>query len=110
MKSLQVLRAVSFCEGLSYLTLFMVAMPLKYGLDLPIAVTLSGGLHGALFVALVPCLLYAAYTRKWSVSRSLSIFVAALLPFGFILADRKIARELRACAVPSPEKDRPSER
>ena len=38
-------------EGVSFLVLLLVAMPLKYLANMPMAVTIVGGLHGILFVA-----------------------------------------------------------
>lgn len=44
-------RKIAFAEGVSFLVLLLIAMPLKYFADMPIAVTIVGGLHGLLFVA-----------------------------------------------------------
>ena len=44
------LRAIAYVEGWSYLVLLFVAMPLKYGADMPLAVRIVGSLHGFLFV------------------------------------------------------------
>ncbi len=46
-------RKIAFAEGVSFLVLLLIAMPLKYMADLPITVTIVGGLHGILFVAFV---------------------------------------------------------
>ena len=51
------LRVVSAIEGLSYILLVGVAMPLKYGLDMPQAVRVVGQAHGFLFVAFVVALM-----------------------------------------------------
>src|SRR5690606_38959818 len=44
------LRMVGMAEGLSYIALLGIAMPLKYMADMPIAVRIVGSIHGALFV------------------------------------------------------------
>ena len=46
------LRWIGFIEGVSTLALFGVAMPLKYLADMPLAVTIAGAIHGALFTIL----------------------------------------------------------
>jgi len=46
-------RIVAFWEGISYLILLFVAMPLKYGLGIDMAVRIVGMAHGVLFVAYV---------------------------------------------------------
>ena len=40
-------------EGTSTLVLFLVAMPLKYGYDMPMAVSVVGPIHGVLFLGLI---------------------------------------------------------
>jgi hypothetical protein len=44
------LRKISLAEGISYLLLLGIAMPLKYWAGLPLAVKIVGSIHGALFV------------------------------------------------------------
>lgn len=85
-------RKLGWIEGASFLLLLGVAMPLKYLAGQPMAVKVVGWAHGALFVAL--CLVLAIETRRrrWPLRRPLLIFVAALLPFGPYLFDRRIAR------------------
>ena len=45
------LRLLGVVEGTSTLILFGIAMPLKYLAGMPMAVTVVGSIHGALFVA-----------------------------------------------------------
>ena len=47
------LRAVALAEGISFLVLLGVAMPLKYLADMPLAVRIAGWLHGLLFIAVL---------------------------------------------------------
>ena len=44
-------RKIAMAEGVSFLVLLLIAMPLKYMADYPKAVTIVGGLHGVLFIA-----------------------------------------------------------
>ena len=57
---IRTLRILGNVEGVSYLLLLGVAMPLKYAFGLPLAVKIVGMAHGVLFLAycalLVPCL------------------------------------------------------
>jgi integral membrane protein len=46
-------RIVAFWEGISYLLLLFVAMPLKYGFGVDMAVRIVGLTHGVLFIAYV---------------------------------------------------------
>jgi integral membrane protein len=53
-------RSIAFWEGLSYLLLLLVAMPLKYWLGVPLAVRVVGLTHGLLFIAYLAFLARAA--------------------------------------------------
>ena len=46
-------RIVAFWEGISFLLLLFVAMPLKYGFGVDMAVRVVGMAHGLLFIAYV---------------------------------------------------------
>ena len=50
MSELRQLRLVAFSEGLSFVVLLFVAMPLKYIWGLKLAVRIVGSVHGALFL------------------------------------------------------------
>jgi integral membrane protein len=84
------LRILGNVEGVSYLLLLGVAMPLKYFYDMPIAVKITGMTHGVLFIAY--CLLLAFCMRRFQWTRNFGIylFVAALIPFGTFVTDRKL--------------------
>jgi integral membrane protein len=84
------LRAVAFLEGLSYLVLLFVAMPLKYLAHEPAAVRVAGSLHGALFVWLVLATLQALRTRGKTFAFGLKVAVASLLPFATFALDPEL--------------------
>lgn len=94
MKALRQFRVVAFLEGLSFLILLLIAMPLKYVFDLPIAVRVVGSVHGLLFLLFIPALFRAAMTCDWPLRRSLLAFVASLVPGGTFVLDRALKREL----------------
>ena len=66
-------------------------MPLKYLAGLPIAVMICGWVHGMLFIAFCYALYDVWTTAKWPFLRCVGLFIAALLPFGPFVADRKMA-------------------
>lgn len=84
------LRAVAFLEGVSYLVLLCVAMPLKYWASMPIAVRIVGSLHGGLFVWLALCVLSGMRTRARSLRWGARIGVASLVPCGTFFLDREL--------------------
>ncbi len=85
-----VLRGLSLAEGISFLLLLGIAMPLKYWAGLPLAVSIVGALHGALFVALCGGLLWTTLAARWPWSRAALVFVAALVPAAPFWLDRHL--------------------
>ncbi|MEO6244002.1 MAG: DUF3817 domain-containing protein [Opitutaceae bacterium] len=92
--SLGRLRLVGSLEGASFLLLVGVAMPLKYFWGHPEAVGVMGMAHGVLFLAFVAAIIQAHLEYGWPLRRSALLFLAALLPFGPFVADRRLLRGL----------------
>lgn len=84
-------RLIGIIEGISFLLLLGVAMPLKYAFGMPEAVRVVGMIHGVLFVAFSLVLLLAWIGRALNFRWTLIAFVATLLPFGPFLIDRRLA-------------------
>ena len=84
------LRIIGNIEGVSYLILLFIAMPLKYFYDMPLAVKITGMAHGLLFV--VYCVLLAVCMKKfsWKLAFGIYLFIATLIPFGTFVTDRKL--------------------
>ena len=101
MSTVRHVRLVGILEGVSYLVLLGIAMPLKYLADYPLAVRIVGSVHGFLFVWFVVALLRAHFDRGWSYLTSAQLFVASLVPFGFFAVEPKLRRELAAVAAPA---------
>ena len=80
-------RKIALAEGVSFLVLLLVAMPLKYMANWPTGVTIVGGIHGLLFVAFI--------IMAWEVKREhkkdwpwlFKSFIASILPFGTFWMD-----------------------
>ena len=86
------IRLLGRLEAVSFLVLLLVAMPLKYFADMPIATKVVGWPHGLLFVAYGGLVLIAG--RKHGLSNALmgELLIAALLPFGPFFAERNLPR------------------
>ena len=100
MNALRQLRIVALLEGLSFVVLLFVAMPLKYLAAMPLPVRIVGSVHGLLFVLFCCALFRAAFDREWPLKRSAVAFVSSLLPFGTFFFDRSLKRELEATPAP----------
>ena len=90
------LRVIGFVEGLSYLLLLFVAMPLKYFFDIPSWVRVVGMAHGGLFVLFVVALLAVWVRHRWNLLRVAGAFLACLLPFGTFFLDSHLKKEMNA--------------
>jgi integral membrane protein len=86
------LRVIGFLEGLSFLILLGIAMPLKYKLGMPQAVRIVGMAHGVLFIAFIAASVQATVVYRWSVIRMFLLWLSSLVPFGTFYADYKLLR------------------
>ena len=89
------LRLVGLVEGVSFLLLLGVAMPLKYLAGLPQAVRLVGMAHGLLFLVYVAAALAAALSLRWPARLTLLVLGAAVVPLGPFLIDGRLKRQAR---------------
>jgi integral membrane protein len=94
MPGLQRLRLVGALEGVSFLVLLGIAMPLKYLAGVPEAVRVVGMIHGLLFILFGALVVDTARTRSWPMSRVAGAFAASVVPFGTFALDRSLRREI----------------
>jgi len=73
---------IGHIEGVSYLILLCIAMPLKYMAGMPMPVKVVGYIHGFLFVAYCVLLLMTMIKMKWKLEKGFYAFVLSLIPFG----------------------------
>ncbi len=74
--------SVGKLEGYSYLALLLIAMPLKYMADMPLAVRIAGSIHGALFVAFIIIIFMMVYKKILTMENAIYAFMLSLVPFG----------------------------
>lgn len=84
---------ISIIEGISFLLLLFIAMPLKYVMDMPLAVTYVGWAHGILFVIYIYVVFPTARAAKWNFSKTFFALVASILPFGPFVFDRYLLKK-----------------
>lgn len=93
---MKLFRLISLAEGVSWLLLFFIAMPLKYGAGWPLGVFVMGRVHGALFVLFIFSLGRAAVEAEWGARQVGRAFLASLVPFGAFWLERRFREEERA--------------
>ena len=76
-------KIISFLEGVSYILLLFIAMPLKYVGNNEMLVKILGWPHGILFV-LYLCISFIIQTKlqKWKIKEFFIIMISSLIPFG----------------------------
>ena len=87
--SLFLLRVFAFFEGISFLLLLGIAMPMKYLYNDPSLVKSVGMAHGVLFVLYALFLLIVHLKFKWKLIITIKAFIASFVPFGTFYADKK---------------------
>ena len=90
--SLGALRIVALLEGVSFLALLLIAMPLKYYGDVPSATQMVGMAHGVLFVAYIFLVVIVTISKKWSFLTAIILIVLSFVPAGTFYADKKYFR------------------
>jgi len=86
-------RMIAILEGISFLVLLFIAMPLKYMMDMPQAVAVVGAAHGLLFVMYGLWLVVVKFKYRWSILKTGIAFLASFIPFGTFVLDRKLKEE-----------------
>lgn len=80
-------KTIAYLEGISFLVLLGIAMPMKYVYGNPLPVRLVGWIHGLLFIAYIILLNQISTEKKWPFKKKFLGVVAGITPFGpFIFA------------------------
>ncbi len=90
-------KKIGIAEGISFLVLLLIAMPLKYFAGFPLAVTIAGSLHGILFIAFLILaweIKNEPVVLKWKKNFAwLAIcFLASILPLGTLVLDSRLKK------------------
>jgi len=85
-------RIVSILEGLSYLILLFIAVPIKYFGNDESWVKMFGMPHGLLFVAYIILAYLIKSELKWDTKTFLIVLAASIIPFGTFYIDKKYLR------------------
>ncbi len=91
--SLGRLRILGFVEGVSFLLILFVTMPLKYYFNQPEPNKIIGMAHGVLFISYCMLVLYVGSEKGWNWKVIGLALLASIIPFGTFWADWKLFRE-----------------
>ncbi|NJL14156.1 MAG: DUF3817 domain-containing protein [Microscillaceae bacterium] len=84
------LRILAFLEGLSFLALLFITMPMKYWLEWPGPNLVVGLLHGLLFVSYILAVVQVKIEENWTIGKTFWALLASVIPFGTFWADRHL--------------------
>jgi len=85
-------RLISFLEGISYLLLLFVAVPIKYFGENETYVKMLGMPHGLLFIGYIILAIMLKYELNWKSKTFWMVLAASIIPFGTFYIDRKYLR------------------
>jgi integral membrane protein len=84
-----VFRIISYLEGISYLLLLGIGVPLKYLAEDDSWVKSLGMPHGLLFVAYIFLAIVIRQLKKWDAKTTIIVLLASIVPFGTFYVDKK---------------------
>lgn len=87
------LRLIGFIEGISFLVLLGIAMPLKYAAGMPLAVKYVGWAHGGLFMLFLAALFQVSAETDWGFKKIAGAFIASVIPFGTFVLDKQLKQD-----------------
>jgi integral membrane protein len=93
MQTSSIFRKVAVAEGISYILLLFIAMPLKYIFDMPLAVKYTGWVHGLLFVLYIVFFLMSWQESRWKFSKAAMYLGSSLLPFAPFWVDKQLKED-----------------
>jgi len=94
MSELQKFKFINKIEGISFIILLFVAMPMKYYFGYPIATKIVGMTHGLLVFIFIYQLIEAKNEANLTLKESALYFVLSLVPFGSFYTDKLLAKKM----------------
>jgi len=91
MTELKKFRLINKIEGISFLILIFIAMPLKYFADIPMATKIVGMTHGLLVFAFLYQLFATSDEAPFSAKEMGILTLMSLIPFGSFYNDKLCA-------------------
>jgi len=87
------MRHLGVAEGISFLLLLGIAVPIKYIAGNPALVKILGPIHGVLFIVYVLAVFLAARVLRWGRWKIITALAAAVIPFGTFVLDAQLRKE-----------------
>ena len=82
-------RIISYLEGISYLLILFVTMPLKYLFEEPQPNKVIGMAHGVLFLLYIVFSFLVKPEKNWGTKTLITVLLCSIIPFGTFWMDKK---------------------
>ncbi len=90
---LKIFRLIALLEGLSFLVLIFIGVPMKYFQNNDAIVKMVGMPHGMLFILYLFLSIVLKQKMSWSIKTFAIIISTAIIPFGTFYTDYKYLRK-----------------
>ena len=94
MSELKKFRLINKIEGISFIILLFIAMPMKYSFGIPMATKVVGMLHGVLVFAFIYQIIEAKKEAGFTMKETALYFILSLIPFGSFYTDKLLAKKM----------------
>ena len=94
MTELKRFKFINKIEGISFLILLFIAMPMKYGFGIPMATRIVGMTHGVLVIAFLYQIFEAKKEANLTWNETGKYIILSLIPFGSFYTDRLVSQKL----------------
>ena len=94
MSELKKFRLIKKIEGISFIILLFIAMPMKYSFGYPMATKIVGMLHGLLVFAFIYQIIEAKKEAGFTLKETALYSILSLIPFGSFYTDKLLAKKM----------------
>ncbi|MPQ97649.1 DUF3817 domain-containing protein [Modestobacter sp. I12A-02628] len=94
--ALQRYRVMALVVGVMLLVLVLVAVPLRYGFDVPQVSKVVSPLHGFLYIVYLVAAFDLAMRARWTAKGTVLVLLAGVVPFLSFWAERRVTAQVRA--------------
>ena len=94
MTNLKRFKLINKIEGISFLILLFIAMPLKYYFGYPLATKIVGMTHGILVFAFIYQLIMVHDEKLCTLKNAIKYSILSLIPFGSFVTDKELGKQI----------------
>lgn len=94
MSELKKFKLINKIEGISFIILLFIAMPMKYSFGYPMATKIVGMMHGLLVFAFIYQIIEAKKESGFTLKETALYSILSLVPFGSFYTDKLLAKKI----------------